>query len=218
MKKLSWFLWGFGLILCLTVSGCAKEEKPKPGTVKDEAVQAGRDPQSLAGADEDYFRDMDYGITKNPKALAAALDPFVSGISPEDSVKAAARGRNNWIVWTAGNDRLWDILSRESFGALDFLKTLSNHPDLAFSRANRWRYLGLVNEPCFQKGTIPREDRFGLWLDVRDPNCPPDPFENEVKYPGVKNRSARKKHPLGFLLRLRIGDRGPQALPQPGFR
>ena len=27
----------------------------------------------------------------------------------DDAVKAAVRGRNNWIVWTAGNDRLWDI-------------------------------------------------------------------------------------------------------------
>lgn len=217
MKKLSWFLWGFGLILCLSVSGCAKEEKPRPGTVKDEAMQAGRDPQSLAGADEDYFRDMDYGVTKNPKALAATLDPFVPGISPEDSVKAAARGRNNWIVWTAGNDRLWDILSRESFGALDFLKTLSNHPDLAFSRSNRWRYLGLVNEPCFQKATGPREDRFGLWLDVRDPNCPPDPFENEAKYPGVKIGARGKNIPVGSYYGYASGIVGLRIFPNPDF-
>ena len=39
-------------------------------------------------------------------------------------------GRNTWIVWTGGNDRLWDSLACRALGALDLLKTLSSHPGL----------------------------------------------------------------------------------------
>ena len=132
------------------------------GNVKDEALCAGRSAETLRAADEDYFRDMDNGATKNPEAIAKALAPFVPGITPEEAAKTAAIGRNNWIVWTAGNDRMWDVLNRKSFGEIDLLKTLSNHPSLKFSRSNRWNHLGLLNEPCFKKPTEPRKDRFGL--------------------------------------------------------
>src|SRR5215467_6989284 len=122
------------------------------GNIKDEAMCVGRTADSLPGADEDYFRDMDNGATKDPAALARDLAPYLPGVSPEQALKAAVIGRNNWIVWTAGNDRLWDVLNKASFGELDFLKTLSSHPSLTkFSRSNRWYYLGLVNEPCFTK-------------------------------------------------------------------
>src|SRR5215472_9118174 len=110
--------------------------KPKPGQVKDEALLAGFTADKFVAADEDYFHDMDGGVR------------FEAG-APE------IKGRNTWIVWTAGNDRLWDVLSVTSFGALDFLKTLSSHPGLKASRDNRWEYLGLVNEPCFEKATGP---------------------------------------------------------------
>jgi hypothetical protein len=90
----------------------------KPGSeVQDEAMQAGRSAASMTAADEDYFHDMDSGVPLTP-----------------DEVK----GRNNWIVWTAGNDRFWNLISARSFGTLDFLKTVSSHPGLKFSRDNRW--------------------------------------------------------------------------------
>jgi hypothetical protein len=194
-----------------------------PGQVKDEALCVGRTPESLAGADEDYFRDMDYGATKDPGALAAELQPYVPGITPDQAVKAAAIGRNNWIVWTAGNDPLWNFLAYQSLGGLDLLKTLSNHPILKFSRDNRWNYLGLVNEPCFTKPTAPRPDRFGLWLDVRDPSCPADPFENETKYPGVKigargtTFSDGKTLPTGSYYGYATGIVGLRLFPNPDF-
>src|SRR5215472_12975887 len=100
---------------------------PARAQVIDEARQAGRAAQTFPAADEDYFHDMDGGVALTP-----------------DEVK----GRNMWIVWSAGNDRMWDLLNAGSVGALDFLKTISNHPSLKASRDNRWDYLGLVNEPC----------------------------------------------------------------------
>ncbi len=197
-----------------------EEEKPKPGTVPDEAKAAGRTPESFPSSDDDYLRDMDYGITQNPEAVRAALDPFVPGISAADAVTAAVRGRNNWIIWSAGNDRLWDELSWRSFGNLDFLKTISTHPaNPTHSRDNRWEYLGLINEPCFKKASGPRADRFGLWLDERisSPECPPDPFEDETKYPGVKIGARGKNIPVGSYYGYATGIVGLRLFPNPKF-
>ena len=127
-------------------------------------MRAGRTASSFPAADEDYFHDMDGGL------------PLTS-----DQIQ----GRNMWLVWTGGNDRLWDELSRRSLGSLDFLKTVSSHPTLPASRDNRFYELGLVNEPCFRKPTGPDPNRWGLWLDVRDPACPPDPVRRSREYPGV---------------------------------
>ncbi len=160
---------------------------PRPGTVLDEARQANRPATSFPAADEDYFHAMDGGIPLSPQEV---------------------KGRNSWVIWTGGNDRFWDKISTTSFGALDLLKTLSSYPNvidpktgerLKYSRDNRWYYLGLVNEPCFQKATGPDPNRFGLWLDKRivSPECPPDPFENEQKYPGVRVGSRGQQLPPG---------------------
>ncbi len=187
------------------------------GSVLDEAKCAGRTAESLPAADEDYFRDMDYGFTKDSKAVAAELDKYLSGITPDQATDAVVKGRNNWIVWTGGNDRLWDVLSAKSVGMLDFLKILSDHPSLDYSRDNRWQYLGVVNEPCFEKGTGPRADRFGLWLDVRSPDCGPDPFENEQKYPGVKIGARGKTVPVGSYYGYATGIVGLRLFPNPNF-
>jgi hypothetical protein len=187
------------------------------GKILDEAMCVGRTAESFPAADEDYFHDMDYGVTNTPEQVAAALSPYIPGISREAAVSAAVKGRNNWIVWTGGNDRLWDVLSVQSVGILDFLKTLSSHPSLNYSRDTRWRYLGLVNEPCFDKGTGPRKDRFGLWLDVRRDDCPPDPFENEDKYPGVKIGARGKNLPVGSYYGYATGVIGLRLFPNPDF-
>lgn len=187
------------------------------GKVVDEAKCAGRAVDSFPAADEDYFREMDYGITKDPQEVAKALEPYVPGITPEEAVKAAVIGRNNWIVWTAGNDRLWNKLGYESRGNLDFLKTLSSHPSLKFNRHNRWHYLGLVNEPCFKQATGPNKERYGLWLDERKKNCPKDPFENEEKYPGVKIGARGKNIPVGSFYGYATGIVGLRLFPNPAF-
>ena len=144
----------------------------------------------VAGASEDFFKEMDNGVTlpQNQVELQKNLNVFIPGISKEDSVRRMARGRNNWIVWTGGNDRFWNYMGRATFGGLDFLKTLSTNPQLPSARHNRWETLGLVNEPCFKEAIGPRADRWGLWLDQRvvSPDCPADPFEDATKYPGMK--------------------------------
>ena len=179
----------------VALAGCEREQ-PAPGTVLDEARLAHRDAASLPAADEDYFHAMDGGV-----ALSA------------DEVK----GRNTWIVWTGGNDRFWSGITRNSVGTLDFLKTLSSHPGLKFSRDNRWNYLGLVNEPCFDKATGPDKDRNGLWLDKRRADCPPDPFEDEKKYPGVRIGARGKNIPAGSYYGWATGIVGLRLFPNPDF-
>lgn len=187
------------------------------GKVLDEAKCVGRGPETLKAADEDYFADMDYGLSKDPAELVRRLSPFVPGITEEQAQAAFVRGRNNWVVWTAGNDPLWDEISRASLGNADLLKTISNHPSLKGSRDNRWRYLGLVNEPCYLKGDGPRADRFGLWLDFRDENCAPDPFENEQKYPGIEIGARGDTVPVGSYYGYGTGVVGLRLFPNPDF-
>src|ERR1700682_2661215 len=92
------------------------------GQVLDEAMCVGRDAGSFPAADEDYFRDMDYGVTKSPPKAAAALARYVPNISPDKAVSAAVKGRNNWIVWSGGNDRLGGVVSGGGAGTLAFLQ------------------------------------------------------------------------------------------------
>ncbi len=222
MKKL--FLW-LVIVVVVVVLGIAiwahirRQLPPKPNTQKDEAMLAGRDAKSMPGADEDYYADMDYGLTKNPEAVRAAVDPYIHGVSAADAVKYVAIGRNNWIVWTGGNDRLWDKLNASSVGNLDLLKTISNYGP--YTRDNRWRWYGLVNEPCYKKNTQAREDRWGLILDVRDtsnPDCKADPFENEQKYPGVAYGARGKgKLALGSYYGYGTGIVGLRLFPNPAF-
>src|SRR5262245_25640055 len=164
--------------------------------VLDEARLANRDADSLPAAGEDYLHDMDGGAP-----LSA------------DEIK----GRNNWVVWSGGNDRFWDGISQTSLGTLDFLKTLSSHPSLKANRDNRWHSLGLANEPCFEEATGPDPERFGLWLDKRRADCPPDPFADEQKYPGIKIGARGKNLPVGSYYGWPTGIVGLRLFPNPAF-
>ena len=181
-------------VLASVVPGCKRA--PEPGQVLDEARAAQRSVASLSAADEDYFHDMDGAVALTPGEV---------------------KGRNSWIVWTGGNDRFWDTISRKSNGTLDFLKTLSSYPGLKANRDNRWNYLGLVNEPCFEKATGPDPDRFGLWLDHRRADCPKDPFENEQKYPGVSIGARGKNLPVASFYGWATGVVGLRLFPNPEF-
>ena len=139
------------------------------------------------------------------------------------------QGRNMWLVWTGGNDRFWDRMTKDSLGSLDLLKIVTSHPSQTYcgdercDRDLRWRWLGAVNEPCFKKPIGPDPRRFGLWLDGRGPNCPPDPFENETEYPGVKigARGMTFKDgstlPVGSYFGHATGILGLRLFPNPDF-
>jgi len=169
---------------------------PRPGHVLDEAQRAGRDSASFPQASEDYFKDMDRGVNLQPKEVM---------------------GRNMWLVWTGGNDRFWDHMTAYTFGAFDLLKIVTSHPGQKFSHDTRWSWLGLVNEPCFSQPSGPDSKRYGLWLDVRDPTCAPDPFENARKYPGVAIGARGKTVPVGSYFGSASGVMGLRLFPNPDF-
>ena len=247
-------------------------EKSDAGAAEDEALETCRTGAQLKASDSDYLRDMDRGWDQRQvhEALAAALDVSTddlvnNGLSEEAVWDSYNRGRNNWVVWTAGNDTLWDYFANNTFGAFDLLKTLSSHSDIKYcgntqpvsyddydsssdgpaqypagylvyedddctaegrgwfeaSRDNRWKYFGLVNEPCFEKATGPDPARFGLWLDKRieSPDCPPDPFADETAYPGVKigARGETESLPVGSSYGYPSGVVGLRLFPNPDF-
>src|SRR5215813_8293761 len=105
-------------LFCVIILGACRG--PQPGSVKDEAMQASLTAKDLPGSDDDYLRDMDRGL--DVEAVHQAL-PF---LSKEEAWKSYNRGRNNWVVWTAGNDTLWDYLANNAFGAFDLLKIVSS--------------------------------------------------------------------------------------------
>ncbi|MCF8476224.1 MAG: hypothetical protein K9G60_04290 [Pseudolabrys sp.] len=230
-----------GVAAIVTLTACGNE--PEPGTVKDEALQYGRTAESFPAADEDYFTDMDGGYKRD-------TDPSV--VLDNNEVK----GRNSWIVWSGGNDRFWDYMANNTFGAFDLLKILSSNPRVGFcigpdgklndesdyaalserdckekqktnnkyvwytpNRSSRFRWYGLINEPCFTQASKP--DRYGLWLDVRDgkgPGCDkPDPFADEKKYPGVKFGARGKNMPVGSFYGEPTGVVGLRLFPNPYF-
>ena len=81
---------GLACVSLIALYAC-NENRPISGQVLDEARQADRPASSFPAADEDYYHDMDSGV-------------------PLDTNEV--KGRNNWIVWTAGNDRFWDVLAK----------------------------------------------------------------------------------------------------------
>ncbi|HEY1254472.1 MAG TPA: hypothetical protein VGF01_06800 [Terracidiphilus sp.] len=211
-----------GLVLAVAVLIAAVLIFPlsKAGKVEDEAMRAGLTVDNLKPSDIDYFHDMDRG----PKVPPGKAD---SSHNPDGTLKLTSdevKGRDNWIVWSGGNDRFWDKISVNSVGILDLLKTISSRKGFVpANRDNRWELLGLVNDPCYEAPTGPDPNRWGLWLDKRKPECAPDPFEDEAKYPGVKigargkTFSNGKTVEVGSYYGYNTGIVGLRLFPNPDF-
>ncbi len=91
-----------------------------------------------------------------PETTSRAFDAMDGGIPlSEDEVK----GRNTWLLWTAGDQVLWDHLAQHGLGTADLLKTIDSR-----RRNTRFKDAGLVNEPGYESAAQP--DEYGLWLDT----------------------------------------------------
>ncbi|HEV2842408.1 MAG TPA: hypothetical protein VGW39_13880 [Chthoniobacterales bacterium] len=133
------------VLALLFVAGCDRwKEEP---IVEDEAKLAGKKPSDFPQITADVFKPMDGGIE----------------LSPEEIM-----GRNAWNLWSAGNEHFWNNVAQDSFGLLDVLKSLDNRK---YKRGERFKTLGLVNQPGFQAATKP--DEYGLWLDEQTEPEPP---------------------------------------------
>jgi hypothetical protein len=120
---------------------------------------------------------------------AAAGDPPLR--MSEAQLRRAIKGRNSWLMWTGGNQAFWDHLARRGYGFADFLKLLDNR---YIARADRFRKLGIVNEPGMRVSERPGP--FGLHLDVPEGwqgTWPPEPgtdLPTEVPDPYVYGYSS----------------------------
>ena len=163
---------GMGVLLplcLLLLAGCSKD---RSGQVLDEASRAGRTAASFPAADEDYFHDMDGGVALTPEEI---------------------KGRNTWIVWTGGNDRFWDAISINSFGAFDLPQ------DALLAPAAQVQPGQPLELPRPRQRALLREgDRPGsralrpVARQARARAARPDPFENDDEVPRRRDRRARQ--------------------------
>ena len=189
------------LSLCVTLllAGCGKGA-PRPGEVLDEASRAGRTAASFPAAAEDYFHDMDGGGSLTREEI---------------------QGRNTWIVWTGGNDRFWDGITVSSFGLFDLLKIVSSHPDKSMEHLDRNNALG-VSRPG-QRALLRQADGPGPQalrpvarqatrrLSARS-------LRERAEVSGCPDRGAGRERAGRLLLRVRVGDRRPPAVPESRLR
>ena len=91
-----------------------------------------------------------------PQTNSRAFDAMDGAIVLTDD---ETRGRDTWLLWTAGDQVLWDYLAQHGLGTADLLKTIDSR-----HRPTRFKDMGLVNQPGMAQATQP--DEYGLWLDT----------------------------------------------------
>src|SRR6266480_4727936 len=125
----------WSVVFCAAVGACKKDEPV------DEATASGLTTSDFPQITADVFKPMDGGLD----------------LSPEEIM-----GRNTWNLWSGGNQHFWNQAAQDSFGLMDLLKMLDNRK---FPRGERFKTLGLVNEPGFRARAPTEPDEFGLCLD-----------------------------------------------------
>jgi hypothetical protein len=94
------FLLIFSFLVCFVAACDCHSSVPS-----DDAKAAGLSSADFPEISADVFKEMDGGV------------PLT-----DDEIK----GRNTWILWTAGNQFFWDRIAREGYGLVDLLKTLDS--------------------------------------------------------------------------------------------
>ena len=221
-----------------------------PGWVHDEASCARRSSDTFHAAginatEEDerrYFERMDSGILLTPEESAGrnmwmvwtgGNDRFWDEIikyafGAHDLLKIASSNPHGGFctdshsygdgydhAYWGTNEAYWAMNEKECKDA--------DGRWVSINRDNRWRYYGLINEPCFKKPAEP--DKYGLWLDERldereakSAGCPAnDPFEDEAKYPGVRIGARGKTVEVGSYYGKATGIVGLRLFPNPAF-
>ena len=152
-------------------------------------------------------------ITASPVILRpwpAALEPYLPGIAGRRH-RGGGQGRNNWIVWTGGNDRMWDTLATKSVGLLDLLKDRVESPEpelqprqpLEVSRAGGTSPVSTGQRPA----------RRSLWPVARRAARAARPTRSRTRRnTRRRDRRARKTVPVGSYYGLRHRHRRPAAV------
>src|SRR5258708_16572410 len=117
---------GLTLVVRIGLGSC--NNNPNQSLVDD---AGGRKPEDLPEIAEDVFKPMDGGIELSP-----------------DEIK----GRNTWNLWCAGTEQFWERMSRESYGLIDLLKTITSR-----GRPTRFTQMGLINDPRSNTPATPHQ-------------------------------------------------------------
>ena len=113
MRKVLW-------VGVLTVAGIAVALwflRPRFPGVVDDAKAAGKTVADFPQTASRWFGAMDGGIALN-----------------DDET----RGRNTWLLWTAGDQTLWDRMAQQGFGLSDLLKTIDSRQHKTRFRTWAW--------------------------------------------------------------------------------
>ena len=124
-------------IICAALAILAYHRHERNKIVPDAARLAGKQVQDFPESASRAFDEMDGG----------------TALSPEET-----KGRNTWLLWTAGNESFWDKMAQKGEGIGDLLKAVDSR-----QRATRFQEGGLINQPGFSAAASP--DRYGLWID-----------------------------------------------------
>lgn len=127
------------LIVALVLGGLAYWWFGHESWAQDDPMERGLTTADFPQIPIDLFPEMDGGKQLTPEQIM---------------------GRNSWNAWTAGTQDFWHLVSTESFGLTDLLKTIDSR-----QRGERFSEMGLISEPGFAKASAP--DELGLWLDQR---------------------------------------------------
>ena len=186
-----------------------------PGTqaapaTPDEAQRAGRAPASFPQAKEDYFHDMDNAVALSPEEI---------------------QGRNMWLLWTGGNDRFWDKVTRDSHRRHSTAEAHHLAPEPGLLRRTALRpQLALALARCAERTLLrethpSRSEPVRSLARVRAARIVPRPSRSEAKpIPGVKigARGATfkdgSKLPVGSYFGYATGVLGLRLFPDPELR
>jgi hypothetical protein len=137
MKKVLLRVGVFALVVAVSVVWFRRSHIVRP-QVLDDAKAAGKTSADFPEASSHEFDEMD-------------------GAEPMD--ESERKGRNTWLLWTAGDQVFWDGIAQHGFGIADLLKVIDSR-----RRNSRFVEMGLINQPDFEQAT--HADEFGLWLDT----------------------------------------------------
>ena len=127
--------------------------------------------------------------------------------SPRSRSKGATCGSSG----RAATIGFWDVLGLESFGSLDFLKTVSSHPTLPYSRDTGGTISGWSTSPASRRRPARPESLRPLARRPR-PGLPARPVRQRRQIQGGRDRRARQDSARRLLLRRADRHRRPAAV------
>lgn len=145
------------------LSGIVEPDAPKDEAAGGRTLAGTEVPRRKASCFPTDPRHLFSRVDQVPTGPDGKLQPIDFEHDASGHAEAAIRGQNTWMLWSQGNEPLWDWLSQHGYGIADFLVLLDSR-----ARESRFKTTGLINQP----GMVARKERsqriLGLYLDGPD--------------------------------------------------